>query len=194
MVKKAAKVIDRGVKQGRDGRKIGQRAVVELGRSWPRERRIAVLWTDGPLVYVLASSSLRHVLALERQVYDGEPRVRFRRLSGGKLEHQGVAVEVNNYKAQDDVLVQQIIQEYPSPSGSGQEMQKMIKRAASVIERGPQKGREGRPTEERAVLMLGGLPSGQAQATVVWTDGPNLYVLQSSSLRHVLAFEAQAYR
>lgn len=193
MINTAAKMIDRGSKLEGEGSRKGERAVL-LWRRWRAgEVHAVVLWTDGPELYILESRSLRHVLAFERQVYQHNDTIPFRRLSGGKLDQEGVVIEVSNYETTDGMPLQQIIQRYRSPSDPGQEMQRIIARAASVVERGPKRDREGRRIGERAVLMLGASTPGQAQMAVVWTEGSALYLLQSSSLRHVLAFEKQVY-
>jgi len=152
----------------------------------------AVAWTDGRGVFVLRSRSRRHVLDFEQE--QDHPNIRFRWLSGGKLEHEGVTVEVKNYKEQNDVLLREIIQEYRSSSGSDEEMQKMIKTAASLVERGPKLDRNGRRVGERVVLIMGPASGGPGPAAVVWTQGAKLYILRSSSLPHVFAFEKQFYQ
>jgi hypothetical protein len=69
MMQKAARVLERAPKTRGDHR-VGDRAVVELHGSQGRETKAAILWTDGPALFILESSSLRHVLAIDKQVYE----------------------------------------------------------------------------------------------------------------------------
>jgi hypothetical protein len=68
-LKQAERVIELGERRDKEDQVIGDRAVIELGGSHPPDRRFCVLWTDGRLIHVILSSSVRHVLAFEKQVY-----------------------------------------------------------------------------------------------------------------------------
>jgi len=73
-------------------------------------------------------------------------------------------------------------------------MHKMIRKAIRVIERGAKFSGEGQRKGERVALLIRRGGSGAVQAVVIWTDGSDLYVVESSSLKHALAFEKQAYQ
>ena len=98
-----------------------------------------------------------------------------------------------DYKSEDGVLVERRVESYRSDARAREEMQRKIRKASKVIERGAKRERQGRHKGERAVLMFGASRSHSAQAVVLWTDRPKLYILESSSLRHVPAFENQVY-
>ncbi len=98
-----------------------------------------------------------------------------------------------DYKSEDGVVVERRVESYRSGARAREEMERRIRKASKVIERGAKRERQGRQKAERAVLMFGGSRSGSPQAVVLWTHGSKLYVLESSSLKHVLAFEKQVY-
>jgi len=63
----AVRIVKRGPKLDSKGKIVGERALVELppaNRGWPT--RFAVMWTDGPKFHEIRSSSLRHILELEK--------------------------------------------------------------------------------------------------------------------------------
>ena len=65
-LKSVVKVIEMGPKYNRKGRLIGQRAVVILLEPLTNKHCAAVLWTDGPILFAIASSSATHVMQFER--------------------------------------------------------------------------------------------------------------------------------
>lgn len=64
---RATRIIKRGPKLDSKGKIVGERALVELppaNRGWPTS--FAVMWADGPKFHEIRSSSLRHILELEK--------------------------------------------------------------------------------------------------------------------------------
>jgi hypothetical protein len=63
----ATRIVKRGPKLDSKGKIVGERALVELppaNRGWPT--RFAVMWTDGFRFHEIRSSSLQHILELEK--------------------------------------------------------------------------------------------------------------------------------
>ena len=120
--------------------------------------------------------------------------INFQWAGGGRgLKKGAIEVSFTRVKSDDGVLVEWRTETYRSATRVQREIQEVISKAASVVERTTKLSLDGKPIGERAVLMVPASRAQEAQAVVVWTDGPKLYVLESSSLRHVLAFEKQLY-
>jgi hypothetical protein len=112
-------------------------------------------------------------------------------LSGSMLKKGTHSVSFQDYKSEDGVSVERRIETHRSSARARGEMRKMIRKAMKVIERGPKLPGEGQREGERAVLQMrpGSITDGQV--IVAWTDGPDLYVIESPSLKHALALEKQ---
>src|SRR5688572_22965789 len=65
-VKSVVKVIEAGPRYDREGRLIGQRAVLILLDPVDNKQYAAVFWTDGRLLFAIVSSSMTHVMQFER--------------------------------------------------------------------------------------------------------------------------------
>lgn len=120
--------------------------------------------------------------------------IRFTAVSAGRLPKKGAReVSFTSFKSEDGVLVIRDVESYSSPSRSREEWDRMLKRAEKVLDRSPKQAPDGRTIGIRAVVQAGRSGRPDEKFAVFWTDGPDIYVLSSSSLRHVLAFEKQFY-
>jgi hypothetical protein len=107
-------------------------------------------------------------------------------------EKAGRRVAGARYRADDGVEVEKTVETYRSVDETRARMQRMMQKAARILERAP-KTRGGHRVGERAVVEFRGSQGRETKAAILWTDGAALFILKSSSLRHVLALEKQAY-
>jgi hypothetical protein len=73
-------------------------------------------------------------------------------------------------------------------------MIKKIKRATKIIERGFKRNRSGKTVGERIVFYLLDKARSLRYANVLWLDGEDLHIVESSSLEHALDFERQFHK
>ena len=114
--------------------------------------------------------------------------VRFRvRGQGATLPPSGRLSDFTTMRASDCVEVTIESEDEGSPMQAKDEMEKRIRGASRVVERGPEVDLPGHPDGERAVLLLG---TDARAEIVVWLKGKSrLYVIESGSLAHALAYE-----
>ena len=103
-------------------------------------------------------------------------------------------VSFSRFKAEDGVTVERRIQTYPSPSSAQDEMTSMVRSANQIIARERQIDTQGKPTGERLTLAYTHTESNRSRYLLLWQDGKVLHVLESVSLKHLLAFEGQMKR
>ena len=65
----SSKVLERGTKVDRGSNQVGERAVLRRRNAGPGRMRWVIAWTQGDVLYVLESNSLKHLRAFEEQVY-----------------------------------------------------------------------------------------------------------------------------
>jgi len=125
---------------------------------------------------------------------NGDADIRFELLSEGRLGGKDlVSGSFHNYKSNDGVSLTRTMDQYASATRAREQVQWMLGKAVKVIERGPKGPNQGKREGERIVFLWRRWKAGAVEAVVLWTDGPELYLIQSVSLRHVLAFEKQYY-
>jgi hypothetical protein len=153
---------------------------------------ITQLWPlDSGAMAILLHSNRSNSLAQT----SNSQRIKFEQVLSGRMVKKGTnSVSFQDYKSEDGILVQRRIESHRSPARARDEMQRMIRKATRVIERGAKLPGEGKQKGERAVLSMRRGSAGDGLAIVIWTDGPDLYLLESSSLKHALALEKQAYQ
>jgi hypothetical protein len=95
------------------------------------------------------------------------------------------------YKAGDGVTVERRIETYPSLSAAQNKMTSMVGAADKVIGRMPHRNPQAKVTGEKFTLAYTGTKPKEPRYVILWKDGRDLYILESISLRHVLAFESQ---
>ena len=77
LIDNADQVIEKGTKKAWDGRRVGERVVINGECTLiEKKNQSIVAWTDGRTLNVLCSQSLRHVLDFEEQAYPASPPVR----------------------------------------------------------------------------------------------------------------------
>lgn len=105
--------------------------------------------------------------------------------SGGTDE--GYSTDFTQLRASDCVTVYSETESMGSPMEAQGAMEKRIRGASRVVERGPKVDLPGHPDGERAVLLLANETSAEI---VVWFRGNSrLHIIESTSLAHALAYE-----
>ena len=110
---------------------------------------------------------------------------------GSRYGKARTRVSFSRFKAGDGVTVERRIQTYPSLSAAQDEMASMVQSANKIIARTPQRDPQGTVMGERFTLAYTHTESKEPRYVVLWKDRKVLHVLESISLRHVLAFETQ---
>ncbi len=113
---------------------------------------------------------------------------RFQLVLMGSDSRKGVESDIAEWKAADGVLVIRSVQHHPSPRAAKVAMRHLVRKADKVIDQGTKQDRQGNTTGERAVLMAHRW-RGEVRAVIVWLDGPELYLIESTSLQDALEFE-----
>jgi hypothetical protein len=73
--KQASSISDDGYRTDAQGKRVGRRVVLVISSPSNASERNVIAWTDGPLLYLLRSSSRAHLLDFEQQVYPAvQPR------------------------------------------------------------------------------------------------------------------------
>jgi hypothetical protein len=130
---------------------------------------------------------LYHRIVLRKQDFIGH-NVRFKvRGQGTRLPPNGRLSGFSTIDASDCVEVIMESEDEGSPMQAKDEMEKRIREASRVVERGPEVDLPGRPDGERAVLLFG---TDARAEIVVWFEGNSrLGIIGSASLAHALACE-----
>lgn len=68
-IRKASKIIERGVKLDKDGRRVGDRVLLLSHTRLPQKTVAGVVWSERATLYSVESSSLKHALEFEKQNY-----------------------------------------------------------------------------------------------------------------------------
>jgi hypothetical protein len=100
----------------------------------------------------------------------------------------GPTANFHTYESPDGVLISQSNEGFSSLKRANRELQKRLRIATEIIERGPYLDDNGRRVGKRVVAVSSG-KEGQQRAFILWTDGEILSSIEASSLRHVLEFE-----
>lgn len=106
----------------------------------------------------------------------------------------GAPFSTHVYESSDGVVVSIMRENRDSPTKADRALQKRLKRAIRIIERGSTLDEKGQRVGERVVAMFALDNSQKEQASVLWTNGQQLYYIESLSLKHALEFERQFYK
>jgi hypothetical protein len=120
--------------------------------------------------------------------------ITFTETIGGKgTTRDGAPYSTHVYKSSDGIVVSVIRENQDSASKAGKALQRKIKQANKILEESPKLDEKGQRIGKRVVAMFAPDDSLNKQASVIWTDGQQLYYIKSSSLKHALEFEKQFY-
>lgn len=106
----------------------------------------------------------------------------------------GVPYSAQIYESPDGVTVSVTRENRDSAASAAKVLQKRIKAAVEIIERGPKLDETGRRVGERVVATFAKSDSSGNEVEVLWTNGGQLYYIQSTSLPVALEFEKKFYR
>ncbi len=114
---------------------------------------------------------------------------------GGKgMTRDGAPFSSHVYESSDGVELSVTRENRDSSPKADKALQRKLKKAIRIIERGSKLDEKGQRVGERVVAMLALDDSQKEQASVLWTNGQQLYYIESLSLKHALEFEKQFYR
>lgn len=71
--KQSSIISEDGYRTDPQGERVGRRVVLVFSSPANTSERNVIAWTDGPLLYLLRSSSRAHLLDFEQQVYPATP-------------------------------------------------------------------------------------------------------------------------
>lgn len=108
-------------------------------------------------------------------------------MMGSGLTPEGYRTDFTSLRASDCVEVTIKDESMSSPSEAENEMEKKIRNASRVVERGPKVDLSAHADGDRAVLLFG---SDARAEIVLWFKGTrSLHIIESPSLAHALACE-----
>jgi hypothetical protein len=93
-----------------------------------------------------------------------------------------------SYESSDGKLISINAITLASTSKANRRLEEKL-RSAKVIERGPKMSKQGQRVGERILALLPNREGKEEMAACLWTYGPVLWLIQSSSMEHVLLFE-----
>ena len=144
---------------------------------WPKERSSRAETMESP-----------HHQELSSEAFE------FKDIQGGRGKTEdGIPFSYHLYKSCDGVGVSTTVENRSSVFSALKALQRKVKTASKIIERGPKLDDKGQRTGERVVAMFASNGSEKERAAVLWTEGSDFHYLESSSLRHLIAFEKKYY-
>lgn len=130
-----------------------------------------------------------------KQEMKQEPALRFNEVSSKKgATKDGAPFAAQLYQSSDGTELIVTRENRDSASRANKELQKKLKAAITIIERGPKLNEKEQRVGERVVVTFAPDRSQEEKALVLWTNGNQLYYIESLSLKHALEFEKQFYR
>lgn len=148
----------------------------------------ASLTTLTPTVLNFRPAAITRMQASSREIV-------FKSLSAGSGKRRdGTPFSFALYESSDHIGVSATTEKYRSSVAAKRELRRKLDHATKLIESGPKLNEDGRRVGERVVAMFAPEGTAMAQATVLWTDGPDFHYIQSPSLPHALKFEKKYYR
>jgi hypothetical protein len=140
-------------------------------------------------------------MTMKEQAITNKPEIKqgqaieFKELTSVKgTTKDGAPYSAQIYESSDGVRVSVTRENRDSSAGAAAALQKRTKSAVEIIERGPKLDETGQRVGERVVATFGKSDSSGNEAMVLWTNGGQLYYIQSSSLPVALEFEKKFYR
>lgn len=129
------------------------------------------------------------------EIKPGQAVTEFKELTSVKgTTKDGAPYSAQIFESTTGVRVSVTRENRDSAARASKELQKRIKPAVEIIERGPRLDETGQRVGERVVATFAKSDSSGNEVTVLWTNGGQLYYIQSRSLPVALEFEKKFYR
>jgi|GEM_PF-3695865 hypothetical protein len=154
------------------------------------------------LIVLIASSLVFPLLNLSTIVTAREqtqqeqsvpPDILFREESSGRESKKGaLTASFNNYRSSDGVFLRRRIEEFESDQQAAREI-RVLRAQGETIPESKQPENKSKPLSDRIVLRWTHPERSDTKFAILWREGRNVYVLESSSLPHLKAFEQQVY-
>jgi hypothetical protein len=148
----------------------------------------------GVLVFLEPSieASPNGALKTQANQADKTDLIRFKELASGRARWPGaVTASFTNYESADGVRVRRIIASYGTMAAALGAREKILA-GGSPAENAAEFDRELK-NSRRHTLVHYRSPRNGMQWAVVWTEGPTLFLLESTSVRHLRSIEMQVY-
>lgn len=198
----AEKVLERGVKLRTTGQSTEK---VKLAFQRDSEhKQYSILWTENSELHSIAADSLQNVeefenwLTADKKTADNKvatEELTFLPGSARSGTEEGVPFLEQQFRSDDCVTVSTRI-EYLGTRGHAEELlQRKIKSAVQLIEKGPKRDAAGQHRGERVVVVLAPERKDEFQHkfVVMWTLDSELHSITAPVLNYVLEFEKRYY-
>ncbi len=129
------------------------------------------------------------IVKIQQQTIDEQKKVFQSVLSGSAETEDGTPFSFNSYKSSDGTAISTRFERRKSPAHAKKELNRNIEAAIEVMKREPKFDKDGRNIGERALLTSKQEESTNLQTAIVWTNGSQVYFIESLSLKHALEFE-----
>ncbi len=125
----------------------------------------------------------------------GQVTTEFKELTSVKgTTKDGAPYSAQIFESRDGVRVSVTRENRDSPARADKEFHRRIEKALEIIERGARVDQKGQTGGQRVVARFAKTGSSESEAVILWTDGPQLYWIASSSVTVALEFEKKFYR
>jgi len=114
-------------------------------------------------------------------------------LTGRMLKKGAITASFSNYRSRDGIFLRRSIEDYQSDSKASNEFKSLLAKAKTIIEEGKKVGHDGKQSVDRAAVRWRQPERSDTTLAILWRDGRRVYILESSSLRHLRSFEKQVY-
>lgn len=109
-------------------------------------------------------------------------------LSGSGRTEDGSRFSFGSAEASDGVKISARTERRSSVSRAKAVLKRTL-RGAEIVTREPKINNQGQKVGERVVAHFASKAQNKSRYALLWTDGSDFHYLQSSSLRHLLAYE-----
>lgn len=121
------------------------------------------------------------------------PDVQFREESSGRESKKGaITASFSNYRSSDGVFLRRRIEEFESDEQAAREV-RGLHTQGEIIAESKRPENKSRHITDRTVLRWIHPERTDTKLAIFWREGRSVYVLESSSLPHLEAFEQQVY-
>lgn len=133
-------------------------------------------------------------MVLKQEVIKQSDVLEFNEVSNKKGNtREGVPFSARLFQSSDGIDVSVWRENHNSAPRANKELRRKLKRAATIIERGPKLGQKGQRIGERVIVTFAPAGSQKEHSSVLWTNGSQLYYVESPSLKHALEVEKKFY-
>lgn len=149
------------------------------------------------LLFVISgppSTAFKYESTVIAHAQTSNTEIEFKGVSAGSgRKRDGTPFSFALYKSTDHTGVSASTEKYRSSNAAANALRKKLGRAANVVETGSKFSPDGKRIGTRSVAIFPSQGTSKAQAMVLWTNRSDFHYIQSTSLKHALAFEKKFY-